>query len=259
LVTNVRKFPDFIKQKKTEIFEDWGFPLRLALVNPNKKSNLYVSDQNNHCIIKLFNMQVISPLPNIVADGSGANQLCYPTGIAVDSNRNLFIADSDNNRVMLWPPNSTSGSMIAGLGTAGSDSFSLYSPFGIFLDEDNSYICIADSANARIQRFSLLGGSSKNGTTVAGGNGQGSANNQLGLPYSVYVSNKIKVLYIADAGNSRIQRWNQDEQPGVTIAGDPNGNCGMLCVPIGIEHNNEEAFLYVADAANNRIQQFKMI
>jgi len=136
---------------------------------------------------------------------------------------------------MLWPPNSTSGNMIAGLRTSDSNSFSLNEPFGIFLDEDNSYIYVADSYNYQIQRFSLFDESPNNGTTVAGGNGQGSANNQLFLPYGVYVSKKTQAIYIADIYNHRIQRWNQGDQSGITIAGDLNGNSGsnatMLSYP----------------------------
>ncbi len=237
-------------------------------VDPNEKSNLYVSDFMNNCIIKIFNMQVISPLPIIVAGvkgsgGSGANQLSFPTGITVDSNGNLYIVDTLNARIMLWHPNSTSGTMIAGTGTAGSDSFSLNYPFGILLDEDNSYIYVGDTSNNRIQRFSLLGGSPNNGTTVAGGNGAGAANNQLLSPIGIYISKKTKALYIADQANSRIQRWNQGEQSGVTIAGDPNGQTGsnatMLANPFGIALNDEETFLYVCDTTNNRIQRFQII
>jgi sugar lactone lactonase YvrE len=239
-----------------------------ASVGPNEKSNLYVSDVLNSCIIKIFNMQVISPLPIIVAgvkgsSGTETNYLHYPTGIAVDSNENLYITDSANHRVMLWPPNSTNGNIIAGTGTAGSDSFSLNYPEGIFLDEDNSYIYIADTENNRIQRFSLLGRLPNNGTTVAGGNGLGFTNKQLYFPSNVYVSKKTKALYISDTKNNRIQRWNPGGQSGVTIAGDLNGNPGsnatMLSTPIGIALNDEETFLYIADADNNRIQRFQIV
>jgi sugar lactone lactonase YvrE len=131
------------------------------------------------------------------------------------------------------------------------------------LDEDNSYIYIADTSNNRIQRFSLLGGSLNNGTTIAGGNDAGSTNKQLSSPYSVYVSKKTKALYISDSRNNRIQRWNQGERSGVTIAGDPNGNSGsnatMLSFPHGLALNNEETFLYVVDTFNNRIQRFQIV
>jgi hypothetical protein len=133
----------------------FGMPFA-TFVQPNQKSNLYVSDYNNHCIIKFFNTQVISPLPTIVAGvkgtlGTGTNELNFPAGIAVDSNDNLYIVDSQNHRIMLWSPNSTYGTVIAGLGVSDNDSFSLNTPYGIFLDENNSYIYISDIFNNRIQ------------------------------------------------------------------------------------------------------------
>jgi len=213
-------------------------------------------------------MQVISPLPSAVAGvsgtvGSAANQLNSPAGIAVDSNGNLYIADSGNHRIIKYAPNSTTGSIIAGLGTAGTDSFSLNTPYGIFLDENNSYIYVSDTYNHRIQRFSLNGGSPNNGTTVAGGNGAGSANTQLFMPVTVYISKKTQAIYIADSFNHRIQRWNQGDPSAVTIAGDPNGNSGsnatMLYYPFGLALNDEETFLYVADYYNNRIQRFQLV
>ncbi len=239
-----------------------------VFIDPNEKSNLYVSDFFNNYVIKIFNMQVISPLPSVVAGisgtvGSAANQLNSPAGITVDSNGNLYIADSGNHRIIKYAPNSTSGSVIAGLGTPGTDSFSLNTPYGIFLDENNSYIYVSDTYNHRIQRFSLNGGSPNNGTTVAGGNGAGSANTQLFMPVTIYISKKTQAIYIADSYNNRIQRWNQGEQSAVTIAGDPNGNPGnnasMLYVPYGIALNDEETLLYIADTDNLRIQRFQIV
>jgi sugar lactone lactonase YvrE len=45
-----------------------------------------------------------------------------------------------------------------------------------------------------------------NGVTVAGGNGLGSAANQLYYPYGIAVSPSGDV-YVADTDNSRIQFW----------------------------------------------------
>jgi DNA-binding beta-propeller fold protein YncE len=45
-----------------------------------------------------------------------------------------------------------------------------------------------------------------NGVTVAGGNGPGSAANQLYYPKGIAVSPSGD-LYVADGGNNRIQFW----------------------------------------------------
>jgi hypothetical protein len=52
-----------------------------------------------------------------------------------------------------------------------------------------------------------------NGVTVAGGNGSGSAANQLYYPYSIAVSPSGDI-YVADTGNNRIQFWGADATQG---------------------------------------------
>jgi sugar lactone lactonase YvrE len=131
------------------------------------------------------------------------------------------------------------------------------------VDENNSYIYVCDTNNHRIQRFSLFGGSPNNGTTVAGGNGQGTASNQLYAPFSFYITKKTKTIYIADTSNNRIQRWYEGGQDGVTIAGDPNGvagsNASMFINTYGIAVNDDETYLYVADRGNSRIQRVDLV
>ena len=72
-------------------------------------------------------MQAISPIPTVVAgvsniSGSTLDKLFRPNGLALDNQSNLYVADTYNNRVMLWPANSTSGIMIAGTGVGGVSS-----------------------------------------------------------------------------------------------------------------------------------------
>ena len=245
-----------------------SMPFSVA-IDSNQKSTLYVSDFFDQYVIKLSNMQVISPVPTFVAgvkgtSGSGTNTFTNPAGIAVDKNGNLIIADVTNNRVMLWPPNSTSGMVVAGLGSAGNDALSFNSPIGVFLDANSSYMYVTDAGNHRVQRFALVAGIPvNNGTTAAGGQGVGSTNQQLNTPFSVQVSKKSGAMYIADSLNHRIQRWNLNEPTAVTIAGDPNGIAGSdplrLSYPYGVALNDEETFLYVVDTGNHRVQRFDLV
>ena len=62
--------------------------------------------------------------------------------------------------------------------------------------EVHSYLYIAELNNHRIQRYYL--GGAPNGTTVAGGNGGNSGNNQLNSPQAVCVS-KTGDIYIVDS------------------------------------------------------------
>ena len=53
--------------------------------------------------------------------------------------------------------------------------------FNVLLDERRSSLDAVDSLNTRIQTFPLDGSGPRNGTTVAGGNGLGTASNQFNV------------------------------------------------------------------------------
>ncbi|CAF4360507.1 unnamed protein product, partial [Adineta steineri] len=104
-------------------------------------------------------------------------------------------------------------------------------------------------------------GNSMNGTTVAGGNGQGSASNQLDTPYGVYVLNKTGALYIADYNNHRVQQWNLGATYGKTLAGvTANSGTSLMLLnnPSNTFLNHNETYLYVNDMSNNRVLRFTM-
>src|ERR1700709_114843 len=46
--------------------------------------------------------------------GSSLSRLNFPSGISVDNNQNVFIADYYNNRVVKWAPEATQGIVVAG-------------------------------------------------------------------------------------------------------------------------------------------------
>jgi DNA-binding beta-propeller fold protein YncE len=113
--------------------------------------------------------------------------------------------------------------------------------------------------NHRIQRYEL--GVSANGTTVAGGHGQGSGSNQLNGPYGVCVSKRTGDIYVADTNNNRIQRWSPGATTGVTIigiTGVSGTNSTLLNGPTNVALSTNETFLYVSDCINNRVQRFEL-
>jgi len=94
------------------------------------------------------------------------------------------------------------------------------------------------------------------GFIVAGGNGQGSAANQLNQPMGMHVDNQGNV-YVADAPNHRIQKWVPGATTGVTVAGG-NGQgsaANQLNFPVGVFVDNNGA-IYVSDCFNNRVQKW---
>ena len=260
-------------QNITVVATEWapGKPLCLPYdmyIDLRHGYDMYLSDYCTSQVILYTNMQTVNPLPRVVAGtfnntGLGLHVLNVPYGIYVDSRRNVIVVSKDQHRIMFWPPNSTNGTVIAGLSAPSNTSMGLYDPSGIVVDEDTWFLYVADANNHRIQRFSLNDTWPCNGTTVAGGNGPGIGRHQLNYPTHVTISKKTKALYIVDYGNHRIQRWQQGATQGFTIAGDPNGNPGsnptQLRYPIGMALNTNETHIYVTDRFNYRIQRFQII
>src|SRR5438552_3777503 len=81
----------------------------------------------------------------------------------------------------------------------------------------------------------LPAGAVVGGVTVAGGNGNGSAANQLGWAWGVTVDGSRNV-YIADTANSRVQKWAPGAVSGVTVAGGNGSGSGatQLANPIDV-------------------------
>ena len=164
-----------------------------------------------------------------------------PRSIFVDNLRNVYIADTSNNRVRMvvgtagtyFGSSRTEADIgkiytIAGTGTAGSTGDSalassalLNNPWGVFVDSTNN-LYIADSTNNRIRMvvgtagtyfgssrtanfiYTIAGGS----VTTAGFAGDGAsataASVRLNSPRSIFVDN-LRNVYIADTTNNRIR------------------------------------------------------
>ena len=128
-------------------------------------------------------------------DGGPATraQLSFPTGLAVDGDGNLLIADTYNSRVRRLdaaaaPDGTRHISTVAGSGLLGSDGDSgpaagaqLYFPYGVAPDPDGN-LYIADSFNDRVRRVDAVTGTI---ATVAGSAPPGGLDRPWGLSFGV--------------------------------------------------------------------------
>lgn len=86
-------------------------------------NTLHIADRFNNRIQKYFMGASNGLTVAGQADGSAGvatNQLNNPTGVAVKSNGDIFVADYLNNRIQFWTNGALNGTTIAGASTGES-------------------------------------------------------------------------------------------------------------------------------------------
>jgi sugar lactone lactonase YvrE len=239
-------------------------PSGLAIDN---NDNLYVADQGSARIRKITPSAVVSTLAGSTegfADGNGTSaQFNYPTGLAVESNGNLYIADQSNHRIRKMNPSAVVSTLCGSTPgfTNGSGALAqFYYPTDITLDGSGN-ILVADYLNHAIRKVTSTGVV----TTLAGNGISGSANgtgNAATFSYPLGIAVAANgMIYVGDEYNHLIR---QITPAGVvtTIAGiagtagfaDGAGSTAKFSFPSGIaiDANGD---LYVVDISNNRIRK----
>ena len=148
-------------------------------------------------------LRSISNAATIIAgtgcSGSNSIQLFEPHGIFVNTNLDLYVADSRNHRVQLFQSGEFNGITVAGNGSI-DVTITLNYPTGIVLDGEK-YLFIVDHGNSRVVR------SSSNGfQCIVGCYGSGSASNKLNKPTTMAFDSHGNI-FVVDQDNHRIQKF----------------------------------------------------
>ena len=240
----------------------------------DSSGNLYIADTADQRIRKVSGGIITTVAGNgtygSAGDGGPATsaELDSPSGVAVDSGDNIYIADTLNNRIR-----KVSGGIItsvAGNGTTGyagdggpATSAEFENPYGVAVDSANN-IYIADTFNNRIRKVSggIITTVAGNGTYGYSGDGGLAINAELEEPYGVAVDASDNI-YIADTGNHRIREVSTVNGNVIsTIAGNGfssySGDGGQatgaqLSSPNGLAVD-ASGNLYISDLGNARVR-----
>jgi sugar lactone lactonase YvrE len=186
----------------------------------DRLGNLYVADDHNFRIREIGTDGVVTTLAGNgtkgYVDGPAASaEFGNSNGLAVDSNFNVYVTDSTNNRIRMIDTATGLVSTLAGNGQSGSvdgpggpnGSAELDYPLGVAVDS-NFNVYVADAVNNRIRRIDPNG----NVTTLAGngvagfqdGSGGEAGTAELDYPTGVALDG-LGNLYVTDSKNNRIR------------------------------------------------------
>ncbi len=239
-------------------------PIGVAL---NSAGDVFSANNGNHKIMRVSVTGAVSVWAgsgtNAYGDGLGTNAyFSGPTGVAIDGNGMMYVADMGNHRIRKIDANrmvTTIAGGTAGFADGTGTAAKFYSPTGIAVD-GNGNLYVADNENHRIRKITPAGVV----TTLAGGSpgfadGDGAAA-KFTYPRDVAVDGHGNV-YVADLGNDRIRKITPDGKV-TTLAG--NGLNGYLDGPAdraqfnhpaGIAVTQDGATIYVGDIDNFRVRK----
>jgi trimeric autotransporter adhesin len=230
----------------------------------DSKGVVYIADTNNGCVRKvtanLITAFAGTCVPGFDGDGKEAYKalLRNPTGVTVDSNGNVYIADFADARIRKVDSKGNI-STLAGSGSPGyaegtGDKAVFAGPRGISIDSSGNLL-VTDPVNYRIRQVSSAGA-----VTSVSGNGQ-PAVGDLNAPAGV-VADAAGNVYVAEFGGHRVRRISRTGAV-ATFAG--NGTAGFggdggaagsaqLSYPTGLAID-KAGNLYIADTGNNRVRR----
>jgi uncharacterized protein (TIGR03437 family) len=213
-----------------------------------------------------------------------STSLSAPTGIAVDANGSLYVADSGNNRLLIYPrPVAQQGritpSVVLGQSgfttsvSAAVSASSLSAPGGVAIGP-NGDIFVADIGNNRVLEYAAGAVTGASAIRVYGQPNMNSSakpgqpsTQTLSAPQGIFVDQAAN-LYVADSGSNRVVIFsNTQTQPPLGAAatyvigqGNFNGGSGGTSMKtpsgVGVDSNGQ---IYVGDTGNNRVLIFSSL
>ena len=232
-------FKQFSSEQPTRIsFSD---PFGVAVA---KDGTIYIADAGETNRIFKITEGTITPVAGSQEgdsdDSHASASFNTPSGLAIDGDGNIYVADTGNNRIRKVTPEGQV-TTVAGDGTAGyldgpAKQARFNGPIGVAIDAKGN-IFVADSYNDRIRAISPDGH-------------VGTLSGSFDTPCGVAVTTD-GTLIIADTGNDRLHKLTPD---GNLSMWDVKVNGEDLSNPIGLALTHDN-YLYVTELDRSRVIQ----
>src|SRR5439155_5883794 len=244
--------------------------------------SVYVADQVNYTIRKITSAGEVTTLAGLAGHGGSANgtnsaaRFNGPSGVAVDSAGNVYVADAGNNTIRRIGPVGTNWvvTTLAGqadpLGNGGSadgigSAARFFYPKGVAVDNDGN-VYVADALNGTIRKVTPAGLVS----TPAGRAGFYGSADGTGTAARFYFPSGVAVdsatnLYVADTLNHTIRKMTPARvvttlagMAGIVGSADGTGTAARFYAPTGVAVDSAGK-VYVVDTYNNTIRKLTAV
>ncbi|MEO7692686.1 MAG: IPT/TIG domain-containing protein [Chryseolinea sp.] len=233
----------------------------------DKNGNIFVAEEGSHAIRKIDKNGNVTTLAGNgsagYVDGKGAiARFQNPSGIAIDKNGLLYVADQFNNRIRTVTMDGVvatlAGTGVAGFFDAPGTLATFNRPVGLAVDGDGN-VFVGDLFNHIIRKISASGAVA----TIAGTGAAGYADGKpraakFNYPAGLAIG-PDNLLYIADSENHCIRRIEANGFV-TTVAGASEGyrdgpaDIALFRLPREIDIASDGT-IYVADAHENRVRK----
>jgi sugar lactone lactonase YvrE len=230
--------------------------------------DLYIADEGNYKVRKMSASGAVNTYAGNGTLGGvdGINTVASfsnPTGVAIDSSGNVYVADVGNNKIRKISATGIvttfAGSGVQGFADGTSDTASFYYPHSIAVDASGN-IFVADTFNHRIRKITSAGI-----VTTFAGNGSAGDIDGLGTAASFRFPQGIAVdpsgiIYVADTYNHKIRKISPLgvvttlAGSGSNGAGNGIGTVASFSYPEGVAIDSN-GNVYVTDTNNHKIRK----
>ena len=185
---------------------------------------------------------------------NGPDTFNFPWGVTTDPQGNVYVTDSDNERVLIF---NSAGALIDEFGTEGNDDDEFQEPRGIGFNRDgdgNDRILVLDpgqtSTSRRFRKFR------DTGQTVNGGN---LGFSDLTNPNGIFVDEDERI-WVVDADDGEVYRFNSFGENPISFTPGGNGDVdGALGIAVFQDDDDDATYVYVADSDGDRVVKFEFV
>jgi sugar lactone lactonase YvrE len=246
--------------------------------------NVYICDQSNNRVLyypigatsatRVYGQGSSGTNFTTNASGVSATAMNGPSGVALDSSGNLYVADYYNNRVLFFPSGSVTATRVYGQGSTGTslttntaDTGATYMshPYRVVLDSSGN-LYVSENGNNRVVYFAsgsvtatrVYGQPNFTTSSIATSVSATTLANPDGLALDSSGN-----LYVADEGNNRVLYFPSGSVTATRVYGASNlttaGSFSTTATGFIAENSvslDSLGNMYVGDSGNNRVLYF---